>query len=142
MSSGTSSNIPNGTNGSQSSFEQDELALQETINNNNLTSNTNSPVSLPDEKSQLNHIFSNRPGHLPDTPQNRERLINLANDNQKFVGKDKYGNSWNVSNTSDGQLWVRHQNGKINEGGINKVPRNWNSETGLNDNPIKRRKNK
>ena len=34
----------------------------------------------------------------------------------------------------------RYQNGIINEGGQNKTPRNWDNETGLNNNPVKRRK--
>jgi len=36
------------------------------------------------------------------------------------------------------QTWVRHQNGTINEGGNNKIPRKWDNNTGLNNNPFKR----
>ena len=38
------------------------------------------------------------------------------------------------------QNWIRYQNGTINEGDRNLVPRIWNNSTGLNNNPIKRRK--
>ena len=50
-------------------------------------------------------------------------------------------NSWNIETTDSGaQNWVRYQNGTINEGGRNKTPRKWDNETGLNNNPVKRRK--
>lgn len=97
-------------------------------------------TSLPTDKSQLSHIFGNRPGHLPDTPANRALLENLARDDSKYIGTDKYGNRWNAETTENGvQNWVRYQNGVINEGGQNQFPRPWNSDTGLNNNPIKRR---
>lgn len=97
--------------------------------------------SLPKNNAQLKHIFSGKNGHFSDTPANRKILIDLANDSDKYAGKDKYGNSWNVETNNDGtQNWVRYQNGMINEGGQNASPRSWNSETGLNNNPIKRRK--
>ena len=48
---------------------------------------------LPKDESQLKHIFRDKPGHLKDTPQNRKLLVKLANNKNKYVGKDKYGNS-------------------------------------------------
>lgn len=100
-------------------------------------------ISLPSNRAQLDHIFGDRKGHLPDTPGNRKQLIDLANDKSMFIGKDKYGNSWHVRNNKDGsQLWVRHQGGTINEGGLNKKPRTWDSGTGLNNNPFKGGKKK
>ena len=38
------------------------------------------------------------------------------------------------------QNWVRYQNGIINEGGRNDSLKPWNPETGLNNNPTKRRR--
>lgn len=99
--------------------------------------------SLPENDAQIKHIFSGKEGHLEDTPANRKLLIDLANDKNKFIGTDKYGNSWNAEIRSDGkQNWVRYQNGIINEGGQNPVPRQWDKETGYNNNPFKRRKKK
>lgn len=70
-------------------------------------------------------------------------LIDLANDKSKFVGSDKYGNSWNAEIMRDGsQNWVRYQGGIINEGGRNTTPRPRHDETGYNNNPVKRRKKK
>ena len=98
---------------------------------------------LPKDDSQLKHIFSGKEGHLRDTPENRKLLTDLANNHNKFVGKDKYGNCWNIDDGANGiQTWVRYQNGTINEGGQNLFPRSWNTETGLNNNPVKRRKAK
>jgi hypothetical protein len=101
----------------------------------------NQKQHLPKDESQLKHIFKDKPGHLKDTPENRKTLVKLANNKSKYVGKDKYGNSWNIETTDSGvQNWVRYQNGTINEGGQNQTPRKWDNETGLNHNPVKRRK--
>lgn len=95
-------------------------------------------VSLPSNEAQLNHIFGIRPGHFPDTPENRKRLVKLANDDSKYIGDDKYGNSWNSLIEPDGtQTWVRYRDGVINEGGSNKTPRKWDNDTGFNNNPLK-----
>ena len=51
-------------------------------------------VKLPDGEAQLKHIFGNRKGHLPDTKENREMLVELANDMEFHMGKDKYGKDW------------------------------------------------
>ncbi len=98
-------------------------------------------VELPKNNAQLKHIFSDRDGHLPDSPENRRLLLDLANDTSCFYGKDKYGNSWNIMIDIEGrQVWVRYRGGVINEGGRNATPRSWNSETGLNRNPFKEKK--
>ena len=111
--------------------------------NNNKPDKDKIPQSLPENESQLKHIFSEREGHLSDTSANRKLLTDLANDDRKFIGKDKYGNSWNAETVDDGtQNWVRYRNGTINEGGKNLTPRPWNKDTGLNNNPVKRRKKK
>ena len=97
-------------------------------------------IKLPSNDSQLRHIFENREGHLPDTPENRKLLQDLANDSTKYKGKDKYGNDWNVRMNNDGtQDWVRSQHQVINEGGRNHTPRPWDKETGLFRNPTKRK---
>ena len=63
-------------------------------------------------------------------------LVELANDMEFHMGKDKYGNDWHVRNNNNGtQDWVRHMNQTINEGGQNASPLNWNNKTGLNRNP-------
>ena len=96
-------------------------------------------IKLPPNDSQLKHIFEERDGHLPDTPDNRKLLEELANNKERYRGKDKYGNDWNIRLNDDGtQDWVRSQHQVINEGGRNKEPRPWDDETGLFRNPTKR----
>lgn len=95
---------------------------------------------LPPNESQIKHIFGNRKGHLPDTISNRNLLTQTANDKLAFKGIDKYGNSWHIKLDSEGrQIWTRSQNGIINEGGRNDIPLKWDSETGLNRNPFKKK---
>ncbi len=33
---------------------------------------------------------------MPDTPENRKMVSDLANDDRYYVGKDKYGNDWHI----------------------------------------------
>ena len=112
--------------------------LSDNPNQTNNASDNQDKVSLPTSDSQLDHIFGNRPGHLSDTAENRQTLVDLANDQSKYIGTDKYGNDWNVQIETDGsQTWVRYQNGVINEGGRNTTPRSWDNATGLNNNPFR-----
>ena len=94
---------------------------------------------LPDNDSQLKHIFGDREGHLPDTPENRKLVIDLANDKSKYYGKDQWGNLWNIEIDANGnQNWVRYRNDIINNAGQNKsnAIRDWDPLTGLNNNPF------
>ncbi len=95
-------------------------------------------VLLPNNSAQIKHIFGDRPGHLPDTPSNRKLLTDTANNPEYYCGTDKYGNKWHVKTDDNGkQVWTRSQNGKINEGGLNNIPRSWDKDTGLYHNPFK-----
>ena len=77
-------------------------------------------------------IFNNKPGHLPDKKKNREKILNLANDPYKHLGKDKDGYDWNAQIEADGsQTWVRYRDGAINNGGSFNPPRQWNDDSGL-----------
>jgi len=82
-------------------------------------------------------IFGTREGHIIDTPQNRELLTNVANDANNILGNDKFGNTWSAKLLDTGeQVWTQTRNGQIINGGINKVPKQFNSETGLSS-PIR-----
>jgi len=77
-------------------------------------------------------IFGNREGHLPDTPENRKILQDVADDSGTTLGSDKHGNIWSARDLDDGtQIWTQTRNGEIINGGLNKTPRVYNSETGL-----------
>lgn len=74
-------------------------------------------------------------GHIIDTPDNRSKILNVANDKKNYLGKDARGNDWYAKTESDGsQIWVRTRNGKVDNAGVNTTPRTWDDETGLYNN--------
>ena len=82
-------------------------------------------------------MFADRPGHLPDTPENRALLESVANNQRNYLGTDSMNTQWYAQIQSDGsQIWARVWNGSIFNGGINEVPREWSPVTGLNNNPL------
>lgn len=87
---------------------------------------------------QKDHIFRDSDGHLVnDTLANRQKLENVANNNNNYLGKDKYGNDWYAQTNADGtQTWVKVRNGSIENGGVNQTPNTYNPQTGLSS-PIK-----
>lgn len=105
----------------------------------NIPDSLKGEVRLPDDDSQLKHIFRKGDGHLEDTPDNRNMLHELANDVENYKGKDSRGNDWYYKNLDDGtQLWATSRNGVIQDGGLNQVPRTWDERTGLNRNVFRR----
>jgi filamentous hemagglutinin len=88
--------------------------------------------SLPDNSSQLSHIFRDDVGHLADTPENQQALVDLANNPQNRLGTDRFGNEWFAKTQPDGtQLWGSVRKGVIQNGGLNTTPRSFNPATGL-----------
>ena len=89
-------------------------------------------AQLPNNNAQIKHIFNNRIGHLPDTPANRQLLINTAGNPNNILGIDRWGTKWFASTQRDGtQVWVQVRNGTIQNGGVNSPPKSWNPVTGL-----------
>ena len=87
---------------------------------------------LSNKENILKHIFSKDKGHLEDTPQNREKLIDVANKKENLLGRDQYGNEWYAEINEEGkQYWVELRNGEIWDGGLNEIPKNWNEQVGL-----------
>jgi hypothetical protein len=71
-------------------------------------------------ENNVKHIFRNSPGHLTDTPANRQLLIDVASNAKNYLGKDKFGHEWYAKVRDDGsQVWVRVLNGEIRNGGLN-----------------------
>ena len=94
---------------------------------------------LPMNKAQQRHIFSDRKGHMPDTPRNRQLLIELINDPDCKVGSDANGTIWYAKLLPDGsQFWACVRNGTSQNAGRNEKPREWDDQTGFNKNPFKR----
>ena len=89
-------------------------------------------ASFPTGESELRHIFRQAEGHVTDTPENRGLLLEVANDEKASLTPDQYGNEWSMKILPNGkQAWTQVRNGKIVNGGINAMPRNFNPHTGL-----------
>ena len=96
---------------------------------------------LPTNRAQMMHIFADRPGHLPDTPRNRQIIVELINDRENRVGVDGNGKTWYAKTLPDGsQLWASVFGDVLSDAGKNEVPREWNDETGFNRNPFRRKR--
>ena len=92
-------------------------------------------IKLPPNDSQLKHIFRKARGHLEDSPQNRQKILELANDPKCYGGKDRRGLDWHYRILDDGsQLWVTTRNGIIQDRGVNNPPHSWDERTGLSYN--------
>jgi len=89
-------------------------------------------VSLPSNEAQIRHIFREKEGHLPDVPENRRLLEDIASDKDAILGLDRWGNTWSGRIMPDGtQVWTRSRNGVITNGGVNSTPKTYNPQTGL-----------
>jgi hypothetical protein len=87
---------------------------------------------LPENPSQLGHIFRDAPGHLPDTIVNRQLLLDTATNQSNSFGVNRFGNEVFISTRADGsQVWVETRNGIIQNGGVNNPPRIWIPGEGL-----------
>ena len=96
---------------------------------------------IPNNISQINHIFRNSKGHIPFSEKNTKMLSKLINSKKNLVlKKDKNGNSWYSKINSDGsQIWGKVHGNKLSNGGINKTPIKLDSYTGFDKNPYKKK---
>ena len=83
------------------------------------------------DESRVGHIFRDALGHFPDdTELSRQAMIDVANDPTNVLGADHFGNIWAAKTLSDGtQIWVQIRDGRITNGGINRIPRHFNLST-------------
>lgn len=79
------------------------------------------------------HLFGDRDRHLIDTPENRQRILDLVKNHENFLIKDElYGKLWYGKTLPDGtQLWAEVIDNVIRNCGINDTPREVNKDTGL-----------
>jgi hypothetical protein len=91
-----------------------------------------SGVDVEFREDNRKHIFDDKPGHLIDTPENRERIEKLVKDPTKYLGPDKHGNWWYGEILPDGtQLWGSVWGDIIGNCGLNEIPEQYNKDTGL-----------
>ena len=108
-------------------------------NSDNIPEALKGKEKMPPHNDQIKHIMADRPGHLPDTPENRKKLLDLANDMSCYRGKDMHGIDWHIKELDDGsQLWVSIKDGIVQNGGVNNPPNPWDDQTGLCRNVIRR----
>jgi RHS repeat-associated protein len=78
---------------------------------------------FPGQQSQIEHIFRDAPGHIPDTVKNRTLLTDTV-DPSNFIMVNQFGNNVYAQLQVDGtEIWVYSRNGVIVNGGINQTPR-------------------
>ena len=78
------------------------------------------------------HLFRKKQNHVPDTPENRERFLRVCNDENNYLGTDRYGKHWYTQELPSGkQVWVCTREGIIQNCGINEIPHSWNAGEGL-----------
>lgn len=95
-------------------------------------------------ETKVRHIFRKEENHFElDTPQNREIIENVANDEKNYLGPNRFGNKWYGKIIKNGkQIWVEVRDNKIINAGINKTPQEYNPISGLSQQfkPVKIRK--
>lgn len=87
------------------------------------------------DEARSKHIFADRPGHVPDTPENRALIEDTANKKSNYKGTDAFGKEGYTETLADGrQAWAEVRDGKIVNGGVNDEGshRGFDNATGLN----------
>lgn len=83
-------------------------------------------------------MFRDGAGHLPDTPANRQAIVELVNDGVNKIGTDGRNLTWYAKMEPDGsQLWASVRSGVVQNCGKNDPPHEWDDETGLSRNAKK-----
>jgi hypothetical protein len=94
-------------------------------------------VTLPTNRAQLLHIFREAEGHLTNTPENQQTIVDLVNSRDYYVGTDATGRQWFGLQKSDGtQIWAVVRNGVVQNGGLNMTPRSFDPTTGFSGGKI------
>lgn len=87
---------------------------------------------FPKNDSQIKHLSRKKEGHIADTPENRELLLRVCNDENNYLGTDRYRKRWYAQILPDGRrVWVCTRDGIIQNCGINDTARPWDPDEGL-----------
>lgn len=84
-------------------------------------------AEFPKKEAQIKHILGDRLGHLVDTEENRQKIIELTNDENNFIGYSGYGKKGYAKIMEGLQYWAFTRNGIIQDAGANK-PGNYRSD--------------
>jgi RHS repeat-associated protein len=96
------------------------------------TAEISNPECFSIPENRVSHIFRDAPGHILDTPVNRQLITEVANNPSALLGKDQWGNTWYAHIQPDGtQIWAEVRGSTIINGGVNQTPRQFNPSTGL-----------
>ena len=77
------------------------------------------------------HIFRKDKGHLEDTFESRQLVLEIASNSAYYDGTDMFQNVWYSKKlTEDTQLWIQVRGEEIWNAGTNSPPRIWNDKTG------------
>ena len=108
--------FPNGIPGIASPLPADDPLHSDAVDG---TGQLEHNAEFPPNPDQTEHIFGDRPGHIPDTPENRERVLDAVNEGN-YRDTDQYGNQRHFEVNDDGsQTWVHVRNGVIQNAGVN-----------------------
>lgn len=101
-------------------------------------------IILPKNVGQLEHMFREKEGHLPNTKENQAIILKMVNTKENYIGtsKNEYAElEWYAQILDNGnQLWASVRNGRVENCGINKEARSFDKETGLCRNTTKKKK--
>jgi hypothetical protein len=111
--------------------------IQNPNNNDNKTPNDNdndkNKIKFSENKDTNRHIFRKSDGHFPeDTPEIRELLEELVNNESNYRGPDQHSNHWYSRTIESGkEIWAQVRNNQIINAGINEIPQPYSPITGL-----------
>ena len=74
---------------------------------------------LPPNDSQIMHMFRIDDGHLPNTAQNRSKIVDMTEEKSNYLGLNQYGNECYAKKIGKTQLWATVRNGIIQNCGLN-----------------------
>ena len=78
------------------------------------------------------HMFDNREGHRPDSPEFRAEIMDTVKNVKNYHGSDINNNDWYSEILFDGtQRWALVCKNIIKNGGINEIPKEYNPISGL-----------
>jgi len=82
-------------------------------------------------ENSISHIFDGKKNHFTKTPENMKKVLDIARDNNNYLGDDWYKNRWFARNVNGAQEWCKLRGNKITSAGRNPEIRTFNKETGL-----------